>query len=334
MILKVLITSIGSTTALSVAKALNLIKSKKYYLIGTDTLPKYNIPSNIFFDKVYQIPKFNDRNYISSLIKICKKEQVKLIIPILDYEVEEISKNYLFFQKERIIICCSPYEVVKTCNDKFLTYKALKKIIPLKKTYLGSQINEIKNNIKPPYFIKPRKGVSSVDCYIANSFNELKILLKKVKKSIVQEVMEGKKYVLDIMNDLNGKNIFTIPREELESKAGVGTKTKSVKNKLLINYGKKISEFLGIVGPANIEVFYKNGKIDFIEINPRFSAGTISTVAAGVNAPEILIDIFLGRKINKKKLIWQENLFMTRYWEEVFYLNNKIIKLNYQYKNL
>lgn len=325
--MKVLITASGSTTAISVAKALNLSSIYKFILIGTDIYDNFTIPSSIFFKKIYKVPRYFENNYIQTLTKICINENIQFIIPILDQEIEKITKNIDVFKKNNIIVCSSSYDTIVNCNDKYATYLKLKKKgINVSKVYLSKDLNKVKKFIKPPYFIKPRRGVSSIDCYKVDSFKELEILIKKINEPIIQKTLTGKKYVLDVLNDLNGKNIIVVPREEIDSKAGIGIKSISLNDKDLIRYGKKISEALKIIGPANIEIFREKGCIELIEINPRFSAGTIATVIAGVNTPEILIDIFLHKKINKKRFKWNSNLYMTRYWQEVFYLNKKIVK--------
>ena len=321
--INVMITGMGSTTALSVIKGLRLSKIYEYKITGTDIYNKSEIAGATFCDKIYKVPLATNNFYISELIKICKKENVNLLIPIIDQEVEKIAKHMTLFRQNNIIVCSSSYETVKNCNDKYKTYLFLKnKGIETNEVYLQKNLKKIANS-NGPFFIKPRRGCSSINCYSADNLKELKIILKKIKNPIIQRLLSGKQYVIDIINDLNGKNLIAIPRYEISSKAGIGVKAKTVKNEKLILYGKKISETLQIKGTANIEVFACRNRISLIEVNPRFSAGSILSIAAGVNIPDIVIDLFLNKHITKKRLLWKKNIYMTRYWQEIFFYNRK-----------
>src|SRR3989339_1491024 len=289
MKINILITAIGCNNSISVMKGLKLLKKERFKIIGTDIYDQNEIPGVIFCDKVYKVPTYNNKAFIDVLLEICKKEKIFFLIPIVDQEVEIISKYKDKFEKLGVRVCCSNYKTNNICNDKYKTYVYLKgKNIVTPRVYLPNEIDEIKK-ILPPYFIKPRKGRSSMDCYKANSFKELEVFLKKVKDPIIQEVLKGEQYVIDVINDLEGRNLVSIPRHEILAKAGIGVKAKTIRDLKLIQYGQKISEAIGINGTANIEVFKDKEKISLIEINPRFSAGAIISIISGINIPEIII---------------------------------------------
>lgn len=323
MKINVLITAVGSNTALSVIKGLQKDKNQQYRIVGCDTSSKYEIPGTSFCNTFYQVPKANKKEYIPTLLNICKKENIVAIIPIHDYEVEKISKYKNKFLKQNIFPCTSDHKTIKTCNDKYLTYCFLQSNDLEIPTIINNPTLEIvKRQFNYPVFVKPKRGCSSIDCYKVNSDKQLSVYLKMIKDPIVQTYLTGDKYVIDVLNDLNGNNIVSVPRIEYSSKAGIGVKAMTVANKELINYGKLISEKLQIKGAANIEVFLKLDKIYLIEINPRFSAGSILTTVSGVNIHSMLVSLFLNQKIDKI-VTWKSGVYMTRYWDEIFYYKEK-----------
>lgn len=317
--LNILVTDAGSTTALSVMKGLRLVNVNKYKIIGTDINQSHEVPASIFCNSFYNVPNFKSENFIEQLIKICKKEKVNLIIPIVDKEVEKITKYKEKFKAIGTEIIASDQKAVRNCNDKLKTYLILKQNeITTPKTFLISEIDKIISKNKS-FFIKPRSGVSSKDCFKINSLKDVVVIAKMIEDPILQEFIEGDKYVIDVINDKRCKNIVSIPRLEICSKAGIGTKAVIVEDKALSELGKIVSELMEIKGPANIEVIKKNNKLSVIEINPRFSAGSILTANAGVNIFSLSVDIFLGKKIKNDRLKVRNKLSMIRYWNEVYF---------------
>lgn len=329
--IKVLVPTIGCTTAISTVKGLKLSKDKKYRIIGTDICDRYEVAGAVFLDAYYKVPFIEQCNYLDVLFEIAKKESIDVIVPILDSDVEKLSKSRKVFEGANIKICAPSFEIVCICNDKYKTYTYLKeKNIEMPPVYLKEEALKKEFSIKYPAFVKPRNGISSVDCYKVNNENELSVFLSRINDPIVQGFMEGQKCVVDIVNDMNGKNIIAIPRYEYSSKAGVGVKAEVVKDDLLIKFSSRLSEVVGITGVANIEVYKKNNKLLLVEINPRFSAGVVLSIIAGVNIPEIVIDLFLNNHIDFSKLSWEEGIYMTRYWQECFSFDRSIPKyVNY-----
>lgn len=330
-VINVLISAVGCTTSISVIKALKLSKNCSYTIVGTDVLDKKEVAGSIFCNKYYVVPPIDNKDYISKLLTVCKDEKINVLIPILDHDVETISKNKREFEDCGIKVCTSDYETVLNCNDKYRTYDFLKsKNIKVPRVLLKDEILTRKSDLSYPLFVKPKNGISSIDCYKVNNESELTAFLYKIKNPIIQEYIEGQHCVIDVVNDLNGKNLLAIPRLEFGSKAGVGVKAEIVNDKSLIKYGKMISEVLNIKGVANIEVFKKNNEIKFIEINPRFSAGVILSVISGVNVPEIVINLFMNKSMDVKMFKWQEGYYMTRYWQEAYFNGNKKLEtINY-----
>ncbi len=317
---RILITSAGSTTAMSVMKSLRISTTLNgLHIVATDIFSQHEIPSLLYCDEVYTIPKYNEPTYIEEVLSICKKEKINLIIPILDQEVELITKHKSLFSINGIMLAASDYHAVKVCNDKYLTYITLKNHGIITPTiYLQNDFQQQSFKDKK-YFLKPRFGVSSSDCYKINHSDELHTLLMRVENPIIQEYLSGDKYVVDTINDLDGKNIVAIPRLEITAKAGVGIKAITKNNKSIIQYSKYITESLGIKGVSNIELFVNKENIFFIEINPRFSAGSILSTAAGLNLAEIVVEIFTHKLDSKRSFKWKSNIFMTRYWQELYF---------------
>ncbi|AIJ04931.1 hypothetical protein JH146_0080 [Methanocaldococcus bathoardescens] len=326
---RVLITGVGSTTAISVIKGLRMQNEYDVFIVGVDINDKDNIAGSKFCDKFFKIPPaIEEKKYINTLVEIITSESIDLLIPIIDIELEIISQNINILNKYTNVLI-SPYETIIICNDKYETYKFFSRIgVPTPKTLLLNTINDFdfdqiiqdlySAGIDFPIIVKPRKGVSSRNVYEIYNKDEL-CLLRRVNEPIIQEKVEGQEYTIDVFSD--GKKVVSVvPRKRIEVRSGISYKGQTVKDPELIDYAKKIVEELKIIGPANIQCFKNEDDVKFIEINPRFSGSLPLTIAAGVNTPLFALKMIAGENLKTVKNF--KIVRMCRYWSEVFYYEN------------
>ena len=319
--LNVLITGVGSTTALSVIKGLKKQSEFDLLIVGTDINKKNNIAGSNFCDKFYMVPlAIEEKGYINSLIDIIKSESIDLVIPIIDIELEIIAKNRNIIEKLTFLLLSS-YETILTCNDKLETFHFFKSLkIPTPKTISMTNFDNIKDlllhfDMTFPLVAKPRKGVSSRDVYFIQNEDNL-VLIRRINDPIIQEKVNGVEYTIDTFYD--GKKVISVvPRIRIETRAGISYKGQTVKDKLLISYAKKIVEELNIIGPSNIQCIKDREEVKFIEVNPRFSGSLPLTIAAGVNTPLFALRMASGEVLEPIKNF--KKCIMCRYWEEMFY---------------
>lgn len=73
------------------------------------------------------------------------------------------------------------------------------------------------------------------------------------------------------------------------------------------------------VGVVTLQCFLTvDGRVRFIEINPRFGGGVPLAIRAGADFPRWLIEEHLGRQPDIAPEAWQDGLVMLRYDEAVF----------------
>ena len=97
----VLVTSSGAFSAPSVIDCLkNNYEKRKIRVITADV--KNQSIMEYKSDKFSLLPKGTAKNYISELIKLCKKEKIDVILPCSSSEVIAISKNITTLEKYHI----------------------------------------------------------------------------------------------------------------------------------------------------------------------------------------------------------------------------------------
>jgi len=337
MPVNILITSAGSTNGVNVIKALQkeIDWQKKW---DKDVNPKYRVDMNLITadadhlasglymtEKHYVIPRADDKKFIPALLKICKKEKVDILLPILSYELPVIAKNKKKFAEIGVKMAVSKYEVYRKTENKVETNSFFKKNnVPHPKTYIEywNNFTSYKHKLKFPAIIKPIKDTSgSKNVHKINDKAELDFYRKRVPESIVQEYIEGQEYTIDGLCNLRGKMLYALPRKRLEVRDGMAVKGITAYDKKLIDYTRRIVEGLKLVGAFNVQCIKRGQKIWFIEVNNRFGSGGLPlAVGAGLNIPMDIVRMLSGKKVppfrDKKPWIY-DKIIMTRYQDAI-----------------
>lgn len=316
--LNILLTSVGRRVSLvKFFKEAIGNRGKIYAADCVNTAPALYVA-----DKAFIVPRVNDRDYIPLLLDKCKKENIKLIVPLIDPELPVLSKERGLFLREGIIPLISEYDVVMIGYDKLLTAKFFYDInIPTPETFVYTEDLDFKD-VKFPIIIKPRFGSASIGVQKCESMQDLMFYSSKISEPIIQEFLEGEEITIDILCDFEGKLISMVQRKRLKIRAGEVERGITIKNEELFNLVKKIVDMLKPFGVINIQCFWTKNGFLFTEINPRFGGGYPLSYYAGVNFPKIIIDILEGKKVKDTVFDYKEGLLMLRY-DEAIYIDEK-----------
>jgi carbamoyl-phosphate synthase large subunit len=285
-------------------------------VITTDMNPLS--PGLYVSDKHHFAPLTTDAKYLDQLEEICRKEEVRALIPTIDDELVIMGDARERFEKLGVKIVISPSRTSEVCNDKLETFRFFsERGIPTPQTWLPGELPE-PGKIKFPLFLKPRRGRGSVGTYPLRNARELDFFTGYVKEPLVQQYLEGPEYTLDTFVDADGRVIAVVPRHRLWVRAGVMDKGCTERRQDLIDIGVRVASELGVVGPANIQVKYSRGKPYVFEVNPRFSGGIALTIASGVNFFEMTLRMVLGERLEQRLGEFQDGLVMMSYEDSIF----------------
>lgn len=315
----ILFTSAGRRVALicnfkESLKELNLFSK----IITTDL--KTNAPATFIADYQEQVPHISAHTYISILQEICKKYQIKLLVPLIDPELHILSIHKHEFERIGVTVLVSSNETNEICFDKRNTYKFFNKIGVQTPDILDPDEILANPEAKYPVLIKPADGSCSIGVTKIRNASELAFFKNYIPKAIVQEFIVGEEYTLDILVDFQGQVRCVVPRLRIETRAGEVSKGMTVKNPALIAAGKKVVEQLpGALGCITVQCFLtSSNEIKFIEINPRFAGGFPLSFQAGADFPRWIVEMILGKEPKIAIDGWQHGLVMLRYDDAVF----------------
>jgi len=340
----VMITGAGAPGAPGIIKSLRLNGERDIKIIGVDASIDTSVGVGMV-DAMYQIPQAKDKNFVSEILNICKKEKVDVIIPLVTMELFIFSKSKKIFEDNNIKIQVSEFEQLNIANDKYNLMKFCKKNnVPYPEFYIVQSIEEFKEKskllgypdkkicFKPPVsnglrgFRIINDSADKMDSLMNEKPNNVYIgydeFLQIAKDAdsfpnlLLMEFLPGDEYSVDVMVD-NGKCHAVIPRSRDKIKMGISFVGTTVKNKEIIEYSKKLVESLKLNG--NIGLQFKrdfNGVPKIIESNPRVQGTIVLCTASGYNMVYNSVKAALGECLIDYQINW--NTKMIRYWDELY----------------
>lgn len=246
-------------------------------------------------DEFYITPHINERNYISEVLDICKKEKITAALSLVDPELKVLAENKHIFDQNNIKLLQSPLSVIETSFDKYEFYSTLTEIgFQSQRSYvsLNSILNDLESgDLEFPLFAKPNRGSASLNINKVIDKDELEVLFDNYNDLIVQEFIDGKEYGVDVYIDFITREVISIfIKEKIRMKAGETDKSISIKDEKLAQLIQQFVEEMGYVGQIDIDVFVKDNEYYISEVNPRFGGGYPHAYNAGCNFPKYILN--------------------------------------------
>lgn len=274
-------------------------------------------------------PAIYDKEYINFLISYCKKNQISAIISLFDIDLPVLAKHKDEFEKEGIKVVVSDYNVTQICNDKWSTYEFLDRLgLPQTPSYLN--LENLRKDIAEgvvnyPFILKPRWGMGSIGIYKACNEQELLVFYAKLHKEIfdtylkyesqvdkdsciiIQQMIKGQEYGIEILNDLKGNYVSTFAKKKVAMRSGETDIAETVEIEPFEDIAKLISAHLHHVAMLDVDCFVtETGERIILEMNCRFGGQYPFTHNAGVNVPLQIIKWLNGEEVDKS-LVIQKN---------------------------
>jgi carbamoyl-phosphate synthase large subunit len=306
----------------SAPAAINTIKSLKMVkypvrIVSSDTNP---ISAGFYMSDAHELlPEIESKSYLSRLFEIITKHKISILMPSSGYDIYHYSKYKKKLLKLGALPVVSDVMTMEICRDKMQTYHHLSKKFDLPLTTLDSKKLE-----GFPLIAKPRYGKGSKGIVKIENPMDLRYIQSKQNGLIFQEYLPGTEYTIDVLSDLNGEPLIAVPRIRVQTKAGISTVGKIIKDENISETCKSIAKYLKIKGPCCIQMKESNeGTLKLVEVNPRLGGGTIFTALAGANFPTMILDMAMGKRIKIPRI---SEITVVRYFEEIVVENQKAVR--------
>lgn len=321
--MNILITSAGQRVSL--VRAFQKELKQKYSearVYTVDMQPELSAACNIS-DRFFKVKRVTDADYIPQLLDLCLQQNIKMVVPTIDTELQVLAKYRNVFVEKGINLIVSSLPFVDQCRDK----RKISRFFEEMDIEVPQSID--KYNPTFPLFIKPYNGSLSVDTYMVDRAEQLTAYHLENETFLFMEYIDKKEYDEYTVDMYYGKDSMVkciVPRKRIFVRGGEINKGLTCKN-ILVDYLKERLNYIeGARGCLTLQLFLHkdNGRIVGIEINPRFGGGYPLSYNAGANFPGWLIEEYFENKEIDYTEGWEDNLLMLRYDDEVLIHDYKV----------
>lgn len=238
-------------------------------------------------------PRIDDPGYIPFLERIAAEHGVGAIVPLTDLDIEVLAAA-----GERLPSFVPSAQIARATFDKYEAHELLLSHgLPSPPTVLPGE--------QPPSFpvmVKPRRGSGARSIHAAADRAEMEFFIGYVKEPVmVQRLMGGPEFSIDLLCDLDGRCLNAIPRTMIESRGGESIKGTVIHDAGLIELGRAVGEALGVRGPCTVQAF-RDPEIGLgiTDVNTRFGGAFPAPMYAarpGRTYPELIVRMARGETI-------------------------------------
>lgn len=261
-------------------------------IVATD-LSEY-APAIYFADKYYLVPRIDDPDYISTILDICRKEEIDAVTTCIDPEIMLLAEHREAFRTLSVEVLAPYFETAKICFDKFKMYQYLTANGVRTVLTFGDMDSFCdalkKGQIAFPVFVKPREGSGSVGARKIEDMTALREAMEQDSSLIIQEFM-GDAVDMDAdvyIDTISHKPVALFSKRKLETRIGGASKTVSFKDDKLVEFVCNALNVFQFNGPIDMDLWYRGGQYYLSEINPRFGGAYLHAYGAGVDFVKLI----------------------------------------------
>ena len=173
-------------------------------------------------DAGFLVPPCDDEGFIPTLLQVCAREHVGLVVPTIDTELQVLADQRERFRDQGTIVAISAPEVVKIGSDKGLTHAFLSEVgIPTVAQASATEVLAQRDDWAYPLIVKPRRGSAGIGVRRVDDWAQLE-RVASTDDWVVQSIAPGVEYTVDFLVDSNGAMVCAVPRRRLRGPGGGG----------------------------------------------------------------------------------------------------------------
>jgi carbamoyl-phosphate synthase large subunit len=282
------------------------------FVVACDPSPM--APAQYAADARFAPPLIDDPEYVPFLRELVDRHDVRAVVPLTDLDIEVLSEADLpAFVPEP--------EVCRATYDKYEAHLTLLRHgLPSPSTWLPEEVPP--GELDAPVMVKPRRGSGARSIHPAADRSEMEFFVRYVKEPVmVQRLMGGDEFSIDVLGDLDGRCLNAIPRTMIESRGGESIKGTVIRDDELIELGRAVAEALPVRGPCTVQAFRDpDVGLGITDVNTRFGGAFPAPMYAarpGRTYPELIVRMAAGERVEPHVGDFREGLTFTRWFWQI-----------------
>jgi len=266
------------------------------------------------------LPHSSSPEFPAALAALCEKEEISLLIPTIDPDLEALDarRGEIARLCPGLRLLLSPSSTIAAARDKRESRSLF--------ASLGAETPADAVQGEFPVFVKPRDGSAGRGARAIDDANDLRAALAKEPGLMVERIVGGPEFTVDVLCDFSGKALLAVPRRRLKVRGGEVVQGVVEMREDLVELSLRLAEGFKTQGPVTIQFrMPEEGRFVAMELNARMGGGLPLTVAAGADWPGMILDLAMGREPNLRLQI-RDGLRMSRYDSSVFVMPGEVSK--------
>ncbi|VVB72565.1 ATP-grasp in the biosynthetic pathway with Ter operon [uncultured archaeon] len=313
----------------------NNFDHRKIRTVGTDI--RKDAVGRYLCDSFYSIPRPNSEDYLSSLLSVCKKEHVAVLLPQNTAELSILARHKQEFEDLGTAVAVSDAGPINVANDKGKLLAVAEEIgLPVPRFFRADKMEallayarrlgwpEKRVVVKPPVS-NGMRGLRIIDesLDLKRSFYEEKptsVLLKmndlqnilgeSFPALLVTEFLPGEELTVDA---LSAGRLTVVPRTRDRITSGITFDGTVKEDRSVIDYSERLSRKVCLKYAFGFQFKLDGeGRACLLESNPRIQGTMVLATFAGANIIYGAVKHALGEEVPDFEIKWGTRIL--RYW--------------------
>jgi carbamoyl-phosphate synthase large subunit len=291
-----------------VGKRYDIVSAFAQHAFTVAVDPSPLAPARYAADVALAPPRIDDPGYVPFLQEAVERYDVRAVVPLTDLDIEVLARADL------PAFVPAP-EIARATYDKYETHELLLRHgLPSPPTCLPEDEPEAY-----PVMVKPRRGSGARSIHPAADAEQKDFFVRYVDEPVmVQRLMQGPEFSIDLLCDLDGRCLNAIPRTMIESRGGESIKGTVIADAELVELGRAVGEALRVRGPCTVQAFRdREIGLGITDVNTRFGGAFPAPMYAarpGRTYPELIVRMAMGERIEPHVGDFEAGFTFTRYY--------------------
>ncbi len=318
--MNVLLTSIGRRSY--------LVEYFKDALSGSGSV----IAANMFADTAgmfaadiaIQTPPSQSEEYLPAILDICREYDIRILCSLHDLDTFVLSQHVESIQNENVIAVLPNAEWGRIALDKYECSCVLESngiSVPQSVLSVDDALAAVESGrMHFPLIVKARFGFGSLGMERCTASNQLVPAFERAKQSVlssptirfidapsdqlvvIQQFLQGREFCVGVLNDLKGNYRSHFVCEVHSMRAGESDMATSFETSIADELAVTLGKLTTHKGVWGIDCLQDQGKLQVIDVNPRFTGDYPFHHLAGADIPRAIVSWASGHQPDERWL--------------------------------
>lgn len=333
--MRILITGCGALSKELIDDMRNNKDGEEIFVVGINNNQNALLKTSV--NKAVVVPSITDKNYLPTLLNICRKYDIQVIIPYITKELPILAKNRHLFEDNGIRVSVASSEALAIVNDKVELQKKFGKYMPPQ--IIPNNIEEVESFIKKYGNVccKIKDGCGGVGFCVIDEQKAFDICLigktgkpKYITKSYLSKLLELYKGKIILQKYINGLDYSTSALSEngnvkaicgyvgYEMQYGCVVDGEIKKNEKAYAIHKEIIEKTKLDGNSCADFIIDGDNVYLLEINPRINGSLPFVTKSGADFLYDRCKMLIG-EYKEKEYHFNYGLKMEKYFAATYF---------------